>query len=73
MNKVKKANEIIRERLRQAREAAGLSQAEAARFLHRPQWFVSRCETGYRRVDVGELVEFGEIYSQPLSYFIKDI
>jgi ribosome-binding protein aMBF1 (putative translation factor) len=66
-------NKIIRERLRQARETVGLSQAEAASQLNKPQWFVSRCETGERRVDVAELVEFGKVYSKPLRYFLEEL
>lgn len=49
-------------RLRRAREAAGLSQAEAAKQLGKPQSFVSRCETGERRVDVLEFEDFVVIY-----------
>jgi DNA-binding transcriptional regulator YiaG len=42
-------------RLREARKQARLSQAEVARRLKRPQSFVSKCESGERRVDVIEL------------------
>ena len=48
----------FRSRLRAAREEAGLSQAAAAAELGRPQSFISKCETGERRVDVVELAEF---------------
>ena len=41
--------------LKAARERAGLSQAEIAKRLRRPQSFVSKYETGERRLD---LVEF---------------
>jgi transcriptional regulator with XRE-family HTH domain len=72
MDQSHKVNAKVRDRLRQAREEAGLSQAEAASRLHKPQWFVSRIETGARRVDVGELVEFGKIYTKPISYFLEE-
>jgi transcriptional regulator with XRE-family HTH domain len=56
-------------RLKQAREAAGLTQAEVAQRLSRPQSFVSKCESGERRVDFVELRYFARIYRKPVSYF----
>ncbi|WP_133699354.1 helix-turn-helix domain-containing protein [Roseateles toxinivorans] len=41
--------------LREARNAAGLSQAEVAERLHSTQSDVSKCERGVRRLDVIEL------------------
>jgi transcriptional regulator with XRE-family HTH domain len=64
-------SKVIRERLRQAREQAGMSQADSATLLNKPQWFVSRSETGTRRVDIDELIQFGKIYSKPLRYFLE--
>ena len=46
------------EQLRKARESAGLTQEEVARRLGRPQSFVSKCESGERRVDIAELLDF---------------
>lgn len=40
-----------------AREAAGVTQVELARRLRRPQSFVSKVESGERRLDVVELLE----------------
>lgn len=59
----------FRKRLRAARELAGLSQAQTARRLGRPQSFVSKCESGERRVDVVELRTFAGIYGVGLSFF----
>jgi transcriptional regulator with XRE-family HTH domain len=56
-------------RLKQARESAGLTQAEVARLLSRPQSFVSKAESGERRVDFIELRHFARIYKKPLSFF----
>lgn len=42
--------------------AAGLTQAEAAERLNKPQSFVSKCEAGERRIDVIELLEYCRIY-----------
>ena len=57
------ANETtIAERLRSAREAAGLTQGQAAKILglHRPS--VSEIEAGRRKVSAEELGQFGDIY-----------
>jgi transcriptional regulator with XRE-family HTH domain len=57
-------------RLRDARIEAGLTQTEVAQKLNQPQSYVSRCESGERRVDVVELTDFAMIYKKPLSYFV---
>lgn len=61
--------ERFQERLRRAREEAGLTQADVARALGRPQSFVSKCESGERRVDAVELEDFARLYGQPCEYF----
>jgi transcriptional regulator with XRE-family HTH domain len=57
------------ERLRLARQEAGLTQYEVADRLGKPQSFVSKCETGERRVDFIELLAFAEIYDKPVAFF----
>jgi len=57
-------------KLRDARAEAGLSQAAVARRLGKPQSFVSKCESGERRVDVVELKAFARVYSLPITYFV---
>ena len=49
-------------RLRAARLAAGLTQAAVAARFGKRQNFVSKSETGERRVDVVEGVEFARLY-----------
>lgn len=56
--------------LKQARLDAGLTQVQVADALGQPQSFVSKCESGERRVDVVELERFAELYSKPLSFFL---
>ncbi len=57
-------------RLRAAREGAGLTQVEVAKRLHVPQSFVSKSETGERRVDVVELADFARLYRRPVAFFL---
>lgn len=57
------------ERLRKAREDAGLSQVAVAKALGKPTSYPSKCELGERRVDFVELVEFARLYGKPLQYF----
>ena len=45
-------------------------QMEVAKALRRPQSFVSKCESGERRVDVVELEEFAKLYRRSLSFFL---
>ncbi|MBL8841971.1 MAG: helix-turn-helix transcriptional regulator [Planctomycetes bacterium] len=56
-------------RLREARVAAGLTQVEVARRLGKPQSFVSKCESGERRVDVVELFDLAYLYGKTLDSF----
>jgi transcriptional regulator with XRE-family HTH domain len=58
-------------RLRQAREEAGLSQREVGRRLGVRQNFVSRAETGERRIDPVDLARFAAIYGKPVDWFLK--
>ena len=60
-------------RLRQSRLEAGLTQTKVADALGKPQSFVSKCETGERRVDVIELQVLANLYGVPLSYFVEEI
>ena len=57
-------------RLREARLKAGLTQEEVAELLGKPQSYVSKCESGERRVDVVELEDFAKLYGKRLSYFV---
>ena len=59
------------ERLKAARVKAGLTQSQVAAALRRPQSFVSKCESGERRVDVIELEDFARVYRRPPTYFLS--
>ena len=56
------SEKTIPERLRTARETAGLTQGQAAKLLglHRPS--ISEIEAGRRRVSAEELRQFADIY-----------
>lgn len=56
-------------KLRSARTEARLTQVEVARRLRKPQSFVSKAESGERRLDIVEVQAFAKLYKKPLSYF----
>ncbi len=60
----------VAERLRRARDLAGLSQGQAAKLLgmHRPT--ISEIEAGRRRVSVDELKRFADLYHVSLSWLM---
>lgn len=62
---------LFLQHLRQAREAAGLTQREVAEKLGRSQSFVAKCELGHNRVDVAQLVEFCRALGVPLVRFME--
>lgn len=58
----------IGDRLRESREAAGLSQAQVAKLLgvHRPT--ITEIESETRKVSAGELRQFSELYHVSLDW-----
>jgi len=56
----------------QARKDAGITQVRAAELLKQTQVYVSKSESGERRVDVIELSKFAKIYKKPLGYFVGE-
>ncbi len=62
--------EII-ERLKKARIEAGLAQQEVADKLGKPQSYISKIESGERRLDVAEIKKFAILYKKDVSFFIK--
>ena len=60
MISVQTAYERLQSALADARREAKLTQADVARVLARPQSFVSKYETGERRLDVVEFLEVCE-------------
>lgn len=60
------------DRLKQAREAAGLSQGQVSRLLkmHRPA--ISEIELGGRKVSAGELKAFADIYKVSVEWLLGE-
>lgn len=54
-----------------ARRDAGLTQAEVAAALRKPQSYVSKVESGERRIDMVELLDFLRVVSIDEMRFIK--
>jgi transcriptional regulator with XRE-family HTH domain len=59
------------ERLRQARAEAGLTQVAVAAALGVRQKYLSRIETGERRIDPIELKELADLYGKPIQFFLE--
>lgn len=57
--------------LRAARETAGMTQAEVAEKLKVYASFVSKVESGERRVDVVELAQFCKLYGIELVAILR--
>lgn len=57
-------------KLKEARLEANLTQVQVAKKLRKHQSFISKIESGERRVDVVELSEIAKIYLKSLGYFL---
>ena len=66
-----KEYKAIIERLKKARFDAGLSQQAVADKLGKPQSYISKIESGERRLDVAEMKKFAAIYKKPTDHFLK--
>ncbi len=73
MNKTiySKEHKFLAEQLKKARVEAELDQSKAAEILGKTQSYISKIESGQRRIDVVQLKEFATVYKKPLEYFIK--
>ena len=70
MIKKDRLKKMIAERLKLARELAGLSQAQAAKILKINRPSISEIEAGRRNVTGAELVQFSEIYDVEASWLL---
>ena len=68
-----KRYELFRRMLVNARKSAGLKQAEVAAILDEPQSFVSRYETGERRLDLVEFLEVAQAIELDVITVVKKL
>ena len=65
-----KEHERLVEKLKKARIDSGLDQKDVAKLLHKTQSYISKIESGQRRVDVVQLKLLAIIYKKKLEYFL---
>ena len=70
-NLYSKEHRTIVERLQKARKEAGLDQIRVAKKLDKSQSYLSKIESGQRKIDVVQLKKFAKIYKKDLEFFIK--
>jgi transcriptional regulator with XRE-family HTH domain len=63
--------ERLQELLRRTRMDAGLTQGDVAQRLKQPQSFVSKYESGERRLDVIELRQICSVFGISLAKFVE--
>lgn len=63
----------LRESLVVARRSRGMTQAELAQLLGRPQSFVSKYERGERRLDIVEVVEVATALGVEPCDLVEDV
>ena len=69
-NLYSKDHKIIVEKLKKARREAELDQTEVAKRLGKSQSYLSKIESGQRKIDVVQLKKFAKIYNKDINYFL---
>lgn len=64
--------QLLLQRLGEARRKANLTQTEVAQKLNKPQSFISKIESGERKIDFTEIEDLSRIYKVPLNFFKTD-
>ena len=59
------------ERLKKARSDAVLDQVKVGKLLGKTQSYISKVESGQRRIDTVQLKKFARIYKKSVNYFLK--
>lgn len=57
-------------KLKSARLSSNLDQKTAAKRLNKSQSYISKMESGQRRIDLVQLKQIAEIYGKNIEYFI---
>jgi transcriptional regulator with XRE-family HTH domain len=66
-----KEHKYIVEQLKRARQEAGLDQSDVAKLLGKTQSYISKIESGQRRIDIITLKEFAKVYKKDINFFLK--
>lgn len=66
-----KDHKYIVEQLKKARQEANLEQEQVAKILKKTQSYISKIESGQRRIDIITLKEFAKIYKKDINFFLK--
>jgi transcriptional regulator with XRE-family HTH domain len=61
---------VFLKRLRKARIDAGLRQDDVRATIGAYQSYMSKIESGERRLDIIELQELAKLYKKPITYFL---
>lgn len=64
-------HKFLAQQLQSARIVAGFGQAQVAKMLGRTQSYISKIESGQRKIDVVQLKEIAKIYKKSFDFFIK--
>ena len=65
-----KDHKYLVEQLKKARRDAGFDQKKVGKILDKSQSYISKIESGQRRIDIVQLKKLAEIYRKDLSFFI---
>ncbi len=66
-----KDHKFLVEQLKKARIDAGFDQNEIAKILGKSQSYVSKIESGQRKIDIFQLKNLAKIYKKNLDYFLQ--
>lgn len=66
-----KEQQQLTNKIRVAREEKGLTQLEAAKLVKKTQSYISKIESGQRKIDIIQLKEFSKIYNKDINFFLK--
>ncbi|MCA9387365.1 helix-turn-helix transcriptional regulator [Candidatus Dojkabacteria bacterium] len=64
--------ESVVKKLKEVRLQLGMKQETVAEALGKYQSYVSKVESGDRRIDVIELLEFAKLYKKDIKFFINE-
>jgi len=73
MNKViyTKDHKFLVKKLKSARLETGLSQKMVSEKLRKTQSYISKIESGQRRIDIIQLKELARVYKEDINFFLK--